>query len=109
MLAATALCLASLTQDGPGRPEVLRGVVVEKGTGRPLAGVSVRFSDAPDAPTAPTDERGRFDRLPVGRANAVPFDGQHGPPGRVRAEDDRAWPWEVVETEGPARYPPGYQ
>ena len=105
MLAATVLCLALLTQAGPGGPEVLRGVVIEKGTGRPLSGVSVRFSDEPDAPTATTDERGRFDRLPVGGANAVPFDGQHGPPGRVRAEDDRAWPWDLVVSEGLSHQP----
>jgi hypothetical protein len=109
MHATIAVCLALLTQAGPGRPEALRGVVVEKGTGRPLAGVSVRFSDEPDAPTATTDERGWFDGLPLGTVNAIPFDRGPGPPGRVRAEDDRAWPWEVVEPEGPAHYAPGYQ
>jgi hypothetical protein len=100
MLAAPALslCLAVLTQAGPrpALPEVLRGVVVEKGTGRPMAGASVRFSDAPDGPAATTDDQGRFDGLPVERLNAVPVDGRSGPPGRVRAEDDRAWPWDLV-------------
>ncbi len=109
MLAATALCLAALAQAGPAQPEGLRGMVVEKGTGRPLAGVSVRFADEPDAPTATTDERGRFDGLPAGTANVAPADGQQGPPGRVRAAGDRAWPWEVVESEGRVRYPPGFQ
>jgi hypothetical protein len=109
MLAATVLCLALLTQAEPGRPEVLRGAVIEKGTGRPLAGVSVRFSEAPEAPTATTDAQGRFDRLPVGEVNAVPFDGQQGPLGWVRAGDDRAWPWEVVEPGGLMRDPSGYQ
>jgi protocatechuate 3,4-dioxygenase beta subunit len=108
MHSAIALCLALLTQAGPGRAEVLRGVVVEKGTGRPLAGVSVRFSDEPDAPTATTDGRGWFDQLQLGDANAIPFDRGPGPLGRVRAEDDRAWPWEIVELEGTAHYAPGY-
>ena len=60
MLAATAFCLAALAQGGP---EVLRGIVVERGTGRPLAGVSVRF-----------------DRLPTLPGSQAPGDGKPGPP-----------------------------
>ena len=108
MLAATALCLTLLTQNRPEPPNTLRGVVVEKGTGRPLGGVTVRFSEEPGAPTATTDAQGRFDGLPTVQENNVPRDGQPGPTGRVRAEDERAWPWEVVEPDIMVRYPPGY-
>ena len=105
MLAVTALCLALVTQDGPG---AIRGTVVEKGTGRPLAGVSVRFSDEPDAPAATTDEHGQFDPLPTERPFGDPVDGRQGPPVRVRAESDADWPWDVIEPDTRVRYPAGY-
>jgi Carboxypeptidase regulatory-like domain len=105
MLSATAICLAALAQAGADRPEVFRGLVVEKGTGRPLAGVSVRFSDEPEAPTATTDERGRFDRFLVVTADAAV--GRPGPPGWVRAENDRTWPWKIVERDRRVRNPGG--
>jgi hypothetical protein len=104
MLAATLVCLASLGQPPADRPDVFRGTVVEQGTNRPLPGVSVRVVDGFDAPTATTDARGRFDGIPTPDTSWFPVDGQGGPPLRVRAEDDRAWPWTAVDGEGrPAR------
>ncbi|WP_165066184.1 carboxypeptidase-like regulatory domain-containing protein [Paludisphaera rhizosphaerae] len=100
MLAATALCLAVLAQPAPGPPEALLGTVVEKATGRPLAGVSIRGADDPNAQTATSDEQGRFDRNSIMRGNWVPARGQ-GPTCWVRAEDDRSLPWEFVASEGP--------
>ncbi|WP_337177492.1 hypothetical protein [Paludisphaera sp.] len=93
MLAVAVLCLASLAQVPPDRPVMLRGTVIERGTDRPVAGVSVRVSEGFDAPTVTTDAQGRFDGLPAADANVMPVNGQMGPMFRVRAEDDRAWPW----------------
>lgn len=103
MLAATMLCLASLAQVPPDRPAVFRGTVVEGGTGRPLAGVSVRVQDGYDVPTATTDAQGKFDGIPAPGTSWFPVDGQNGPPLRIRAEDDRAWPWKPVDGRGRPR------
>ncbi len=39
--------------------------MVEQGTDRPLAGVSIRIEDGFDVPTAVTDAQGRFDGIPA--------------------------------------------
>lgn len=100
MLAATALCLGLIIQPAPGPPAALQAMVVEKETGRPLAGVSIRGSDDPNAQTATSDEQGRFDRSVLPQMNAIPARGQ-GPICWVRPEDDRSLPWEFVISEGP--------
>lgn len=100
MLATTALCLAMFAQAAPGPPEGLQGLIVERGTGRPLAGVAIRGSDDPNAPTVTSDDQGRFDRVAIVRMNAAPVQGP-GPQCWARPEDDRDSPWEFVEAEGP--------
>lgn len=103
MLAAMMLGLASLAQFPPDRPAIFRGTVVETGAGRPLAGVSVRVQDGYDVPTATTDAEGKFDGIPAPGTSWFPVDGQNGPPLRIRAEDDRAWPWKTVDGRGRPR------
>jgi TonB family protein len=53
----------------------LRGVVVERGTREPLAGVAVSVGEA----TAHSDREGRFELpgLPPGKVKVVAFDGSH--------------------------------
>lgn len=109
MLAATMLCLASLSQLPPDRPDIFRGTVVEKGTARPLVGVSVRVPDGFGVQTATTDAHGRFDGIPAPDTSWFPVDGQNGPPLRIRAENDRAWPWTTPGGRGTPRPLSDYQ